>query len=105
MNGITVLYEYMAAPMNGILWAIFSMLLLLVILFYSIANNHHPISAIVAIIMIFVGCIIAANTTKSIKRAEIIVDDTVSFNEVMDQYSVRERKGDLWVMEIIEKKE
>ena len=69
-----------------------------------LTNNfviHGIISGLILIILIIIlACI--PNKYKSTFKGnsyEVIIDDSVSINEVADQFIIKEHRGDIWILE------
>ena len=54
-------------------------------------------SAFLALILIGLALLLCSTKIEE-TRYECAIDDTTSFNEVMENYEVVERRGDIWVL-------
>ena len=61
-------------------------------------------SALMALILIWLALSLCS-VKKEETRYECVIDDTTSFNEVMENYEVVEQRGDIWVLRDKEEEE
>ena len=108
MDGITILNttivdEYAQWVLPTVLALGFICIMALVLMLNS-KDNRVPIFGTISLLAMIAIYIIVI-TSKSHRRTnernqyECIIDDSVSINEVYENYNVIERRGDIWVLE------
>lgn len=51
-------------------------------------------------LIVMIACVISKYTVKTGEyRYECIIDNSVSYNEVVENYKIVEQRGDIWVLE------
>ena len=108
LEGITILNqtEIMTISNAGLIWTIILCVVGFVgaILFASLSDEYTEcvIGVIVCIVLFFIGIGIAAtDDSKSTGRYEyeVLIDESVSFEDVYKNYDVVEQKGKMWILE------
>lgn len=105
VEGITVLNKIAITGLPS--WIMVSSVVILaiglIVLVVSLLAEWPAWAAIVPIIsavLIFIICGIFKYTVKTGGyRYECIIDDSVSYNEVVENYKIVEQRGDIWVLE------
>ena len=105
IEGITVLNEIAVTGVPS--WMMISAIIISIIGFivFAIAINAKwpawkAIIPIIIVLFTWFICGIFNITFKTGKyQYECIIDDSVPYNEVVDNYEIVERRGDIWVLE------
>lgn len=68
-----------------------------------IACEEDEVIGAVGFVIITLALLVASfyilSTKKDVRRVYAIIDDTKPFVEVMEEYTVHERQGDIWVLD------
>ena len=105
IEGITVLNKIAVTGVPS--WVLVSAIIICIIGFIvfaiSIIVEWPTWTAIVPIIIVLLIWFICGILNITIKtgeyRYECIIDDSVPYNEVVDNYKIVEQRGDIWVLE------
>lgn len=105
IEGITILNKIAVTGLPT--WIIVSAIIIAIIGFIifaiSIIAEWPTWTAIVPIIIILLVWLICGILNITIKTGEYqyecIIDDSVPYNEVVDNYKIIEQRGDIWVLE------
>lgn len=87
-----------------------AMLIAGLVVTFGVSNMLDSIGAFVTgLVIAFIGAILAVVGTISeekveplptgITQYEVLIDESVNFQEVYDKYEVIERRGDIWVLQ------
>lgn len=87
-----------------------AMLIAGLIVAFGVSSVLDSIGAcIIGLVIVFIGAILAVVGTISeekvepiptgIAQYEVLIDESVNFQEVYDKYEVIERRGDIWVLQ------
>lgn len=87
-------------------WLMISAIILftigLLVFFVFVITDGPAWTAIISLVslLVFMICGILDATIKTDGyRYECIIDDSVSYNEIVENYNIIERRGDIWVLE------
>ena len=105
IEGITILNKITVTGVPS--WVLISaaaiLIIGLIVFAISIIAEWPTWTAIVPIIIILLIWLICGILNITIKTGEYqyecIIDDSVPYNEVVDNYEIVERRGDIWVLE------
>ena len=104
IKGITILNKIAVTGVPS--WVLVSAIIICIIGFIvfaiAIIADWPTWTAIIPAVslLIFVICGILDGIIKTGEyRYECIIDDSVSYNEVVENYKIVERRGDIWILE------
>lgn len=104
VEGITVLNKIAVTGIPS--WIALSAIILftigLLVFIVSLIADGPAWTAIISLVglLILVICSILDATIKTGEyQYECIIDDSVSYNEVVENYNIIEQRGDIWVLE------
>lgn len=105
IEGITILNKIAVTglPTWMMVSAIIICMIGLIVFAIAIIAEWPAWTAIVPIIIILLVCLICGILNITIKTGEYqyecIIDDSVPYNEVVENYKIIEQRGDIWVLE------
>lgn len=104
VEGITVLNKIAVTGVPS--WITLSAIILftigLLVFIVSLIADGPAWTAIISLVslLVLVICSILDATIKTSEyRYECIIDDSVSYNEVVENYNIIEQRGNIWVLE------
>lgn len=103
MNGITILNEIRVISE---FWFLIPAVVTFFFVFGFCASFEEE-SAPLLLFPIFIGSVLTVAFFEGCKetRYEAIISDTTPFVEVVKEYEIAERRGDIWILEPIEKED
>lgn len=105
LEGITILNKIAITGLPAwltIIWIAITMISLatsVIILFADGKIKIMLVSGIIAVIMLFTGLILESTIKTGEYRYECTIDDSVFYNDIVENYEIIEQRGDIWVLE------
>ena len=74
----------------------------LIIIVFTVIDRMIKLTITLAVVIVacsYIGITQPANALEGIKRYEVLLEDTVSYEKLTEKFKVIEQRGDIWVLE------